>query len=377
MADRDSAQGGTQFPSGSAARDEAVVLLIPAYRPSPTLPELVREIRDTDRFRSFRSIVVVDDGSGEQFRPTFAQLEGAEGVTVLRHAVNLGKGAALKTGFNHILLNFPQAAGVVTADADGQHAVDDILQVARVLVEHPDDMVLGVRAFSGDVPLRSRLGNSITRSVFRFFTGVGIVDTQTGLRGWPQSFCRESLPVAINGYDFELECLLRAHHAGNGTLASVRQVPIKTIYLDNNQSSHFSPIRDSMRIYFVFIRYCGGSMMAALIDNVSFYFAHGLTNNIVISQIAGRLVATSVAFTVNRKLVFRSDARVLPSLTKYLALVTVMGFVSYGMLTYLHRVTGLPIIPCKLIAEGLLFLANFSIQRQVIFVRTRRNRYES
>jgi len=309
------------------------------------------------------AILVVDDGSGPEFATIFGQLAKHPQVVVLRHAVNLGKGAALKTGFNHFLLASPDAVGVVTADADGQHAADDILQVARELVAYPDQMVLGVRDLTGRVPWRSRLGNGLTRRIFQVFTGANIVDTQTGLRGWPRLACLESLPIAINGYDFELECLIRAHRG-------VRQVPIKTIYLDDNRGSHFNPIRDSMRIYFVFARYCGASLMTALVDSLIFSLVYRATENVAVSQVSGRAVATGIAFTMARNLVFQSHTSVAKGFLKYLTLVVVMGFVSYSMLNLLHRTTGLPLLPSKLIAEGLLFLANFSIQRQLVFARS-------
>jgi glycosyltransferase involved in cell wall biosynthesis/SAM-dependent methyltransferase len=347
-----------------------VVLLIPAYRPAEVLPELISELLNTDQDGAIHSILVVDDGSGQEFAPIFAELASLPRVMLLRHAVNLGKGAALKTGFNHFLLAFPDAAGVVTADADGQHAVEDILNVARELSEHPDDLILGVRAFAGEVPLRSRVGNALTRRIFQLFTGANIVDTQTGLRGWPRALCAESLPIAINGYDFELECLMRAHHGRNGSI-SVRQAPIKTIYLNNNQASHFNPIRDSMRIYFVFLRYCGASLIAAIVDSLIFSLVLRSTGDVVVSQIAGRAVALAIAFVIARNLVFHSDTSVVKGFLKYVTLVAVMGFVSYSMLSYLHRTTGMPLLACKLMAEGLLFLANFSIQRQLVFVRSK------
>jgi glycosyltransferase involved in cell wall biosynthesis len=376
-ASSDENTGSSTVASAESVPMKSVVLLIPAHRPSAVLPQLIEEIRTADRLGQLQSIIVVDDGSGPEFRPTFAAVEAQKGVTVLRHAVNLGKGAALKTGFNHALLAFPDAAGVVTADADGQHAADDILRVAQALSENPHEMVLGVRGFSGNVPLRNRLGNGITRRVFQAFTGVRIADTQTGLRGWPQSSCRECLPIAINGYDFELECLLRAHNSIGTTSASIRQVPIKTIYLDQNRNSHFNPIRDSMRIYFVFIRYCGASILSAIIDSLFFYLVYSAAGNLLASQVTGRAVATAVAFVVNRKLVFHSDANVAASLAKYLTLVSATGFVSYSMLSYLHQIIGFPVIPSKLIAEGLLFIANFSIQRQIVFVRSKLSRSDS
>jgi putative flippase GtrA len=286
----------------------------------------------------------------------------------VKHAVNLGKGAALKTGFNHIFVNDPETAGIVTADADGQHAVPDILRVAERLANEPDRLVLGVRAFDGRVPLRSRFGNTLTRYIFRLFTGLTVGDTQTGLRGWPRPYCLGSLPVPINGYDFELECLMKANSHGNS--AGIAQVPIKTLYLDENKSSHFNPIRDSMRIYFVFLRYCGVSVLAAILDSLTFYLTFAAAGNIALSQVLGRSVAVAVAFVIARNVVFRSDTDVIRSLVKYLSLVILMGIVSYAMIDFLLERFRLPALAAKLIAEGLLFIANFAIQRELVFLRS-------
>src|ERR1039457_904582 len=90
------------------------VVLIPAYRPSPGLVDLVSDLSA----RGMRAILLVDDGSGPEFREIFDQAAQISGVQVLRHAVNLGKGAALKTGINRALCAFPDLTGIVTADAD-------------------------------------------------------------------------------------------------------------------------------------------------------------------------------------------------------------------------------------------------------------------
>jgi len=348
-----------------------IVLLIPAYRPSAILPDLVEAVMAEDRQGTICGTVVVDDGSGPEFRDIFELLQARERVTVLRHAVNLGKGAALKTGLNYALVSFPETAGVVTADADGQHAVTDILNLGRILGENPEQITLGVRVFDLDVPLRSRLGNVLTRFVFRTFTGMRLTDTQTGLRAWPRWYCEASLSIPINGYDFELECLLLAHKAMAHRAVSIRQESIKTIYLDGNSSSHFNPIRDSMRIYFVFLRYCGAAVMAAIVDSFTFYAVVSNTGNMVAGQIAGRVLAIALAFVVARNVVFRSDTNVFTSLAKYLTFAALMGVISYGILNYLRVKLGIPAIFAKMIAEGLLFVANFSIQRQIVFARSK------
>src|SRR5947209_5909694 len=136
-----------------------LAVVIPAYRPSAGLIELVRNLTA----KPLPAIVVVDDGSGPEFREIFDRLSEFPNVRLLRHAVNLGKGAALKTAFNYVLCEFPDLTGVVTADADGQHHPDDIERVAAKLEEHPDALVLGAREFCGNVPSRSTIENAATR----------------------------------------------------------------------------------------------------------------------------------------------------------------------------------------------------------------------
>jgi len=133
--------------------------------------------------------VVVDDGSGPEFAKLFQRVEQLRNVRLLHHAINLGKGAALKTGINFALTNWPTTTGVITADADGQHSPADIVAVARELKRYPQALILGARRFGGPVPLRSWLRNTLTRQIFRVATEKSFTDTQTGLRGWPRSAC--------------------------------------------------------------------------------------------------------------------------------------------------------------------------------------------
>ena len=212
------------------------VLLIPAYQPGQALVDIVRELTGT----MFAAIVVVDDGSGPNYRSIFDRLLRFDTVHVLRHAVNLGKGAALKTGINFILLEYPDLAGVVTADADGQHDPADILSVACRFMVSPKALVLGTRTFASDVPLRSRLGNSITRYAMRLAVGHRLSDTQTGLRAIPRGLLERLLRVAAPGYEFELEMLIAARHPA----LEVVEQSIRTIYNPGNPSSHFQPLRD-------------------------------------------------------------------------------------------------------------------------------------
>src|ERR1700678_739874 len=141
----------------------AFAVLIPAYKPGPEFPVLVEGLIRLGVER----IVIVDDGSGVWFRSRFDEAAAHPQVLVCRHAINLGKGAALKTGINAILCDNPDIAVIVTADADGQHAPEDILAVAHAAAAHPGALVMGARQFSERVPLRSRLGNNATKIVMR------------------------------------------------------------------------------------------------------------------------------------------------------------------------------------------------------------------
>jgi len=137
-------------------------------------------------------------------------------------------------------------------------------------LEHPEDYVLGVRDFSTlevKIPWRSRFGNNLTEKVFKFFTGTPLKDTQTGLRVYPKDFMREALSIKPDRYEFELEALLRYYRCGMGT---IRQVPITTVYEENNPSSHFNPIKDSIRIYAVFFKFIGASVISSVIDFIIF-----------------------------------------------------------------------------------------------------------
>ena len=184
-------------------------------------------------------VVIVDDGSGPAYRDVFTRVAELPGVRVLRHAVNLGKGAALKTAMNHVLCALSAAIGIVTADADGQHHSEDVLRVAEALASNPEALLLGCRGFDRDVPLRSRFGNVLTRGVMHALLGRNLTDTQTGLRGIPAAFLPTLLRLETGGYEFELEMLIAAHQFS----LPLVEVPIRTIYEPGNRPSHFNPHR--------------------------------------------------------------------------------------------------------------------------------------
>jgi len=344
-------------PSAAATRATVVV---PAYNPDGAV--LLRLIRELEQ-RGVRRFIVVDDGSDATHRPAFSPLAELEGVTLLRHAVNLGKGAALRTAFNEFLNRSPDGI-VVTVDADGQHACEDVQAVIEAAVAHPGELILGRRKGEARQPLRSRLGNAMTRSIFHLISGAAIADTQTGLRAWPRALLETSLQSSKAGYDFEMEALLSAIQQK----IRWREIDIQKLYFDENKSSHFNPIWDSLLIYWVLVRFCMGSLVVAGIDYVLFFFVYRATHEIGTSIAVSRSGAAVLAFLIAKNLVFRdTDRRIVPQFAKFVALVAFLGVLSVMLTSALVANFGIPAIAAKALAEGSLLVVSFTVQRHLVF----------
>ncbi|HYL38980.1 MAG TPA: glycosyltransferase [Bryobacteraceae bacterium] len=335
-------------------------ILIPAFRPGAALPSLVEKLLEA----GVPAVVIVDDGSGPGSREIFERCAALAGVHILRHETNLGKGAALKTGLRYILEVFP-GCGVVTADADGQHAPEDIIQVARALEQNPGCLVLGCRHFDQHVPVRSRIGNLCTRALARVILGEVVQDTQTGLRGLPAKLLPYLPELSSNGYEFELDVLIASKHLGLG----IREEKIQTIYAPGNPTSHFNPLRDSMKIYFVLFRFSLLSLLTAALDNLVFFFAYRTTASVLAAQAMSRSVAVLFNYTAARRAVFLSHQRHKIVFPKYILVVVASGAASYGLIRLLMYLFAIPPMLAKLSAESLLFAASFVLQRDFVFTQ--------
>ncbi len=342
-----------------------IAVLIPAFEPDDRLVSLVEWLSASP----FAAVVVINDGSGPRYDQYFDAVQTLPKVHLLRHAVNLGKGAALKAGLNHVLCACPECRGVVTADADGQHHPEDILKVAQRLYANPRKLVLGVRDFSSTVPLRSRLGNQLTRAIMYLVTGQDISDTQTGLRGIPRSLMLRLLKIPAIGYQFELEMLITCKH----NCRAIVEETIRTIYIDGNDSSHFNPLLDSIRIYFTLFRFSIISIFTAILDNVTFYFMLRSSVALGLAQITGRLAALLFNYSASRKAVFLSHQSHRKLFPKYLCVVIGSGLVSYGLIRYLTSSLSFSVIPAKLLVESTLFVFNFAVLRDFVFTKHRDN----
>ena len=216
------------------------VLLIPSLNPPKESLDRMCQMK-----RFFRDVVVVNDGSSKCYDRFFSALS-RNGLVVRYHHTNRGKGDALKTGFSYIKEHFP-GRDVVTADSDGQHTIKDILAVSeklRFLGEK--SIVLGKRNIVGsNAPIASKGGNSLTSFFIEALFKRNIVDTQSGLRGIGNKLIGIAMEIDGNRYEYETAFLLYCLKER----INIEQIPIETVYENNNKGSHFHKLRDSYLIY--------------------------------------------------------------------------------------------------------------------------------
>lgn len=216
----------------------ANIILVPAYEPDNRLVKLV-----TDLSKEGFDIVVINDGSGPFYKEIFDKCKDSS--TVISYDVNEGKGYALKTGLKYIKDNYEGNYIVVTMDCDGQHTIIDAKKLIRECQSDRKNLYLGKRIRSDKTPFRSRLGNSITRFVFKLVSGLDVYDTQTGLRAFSDELTNYLLEIEGNRFEYEMNVLLSCAK----DKVKIKEVEIETIYIDNNSGSHFNGIKDSYRIY--------------------------------------------------------------------------------------------------------------------------------
>ncbi len=338
------------------------IALIPAYQPTDQLLLLLQEAKS----KGFQ-LVVIDDGNDKSLNEIFASAVWFG--TVLHHEQNMGKGQAIKTGLSYIQNHFPADCIIVTMDADGQHRAADAQKICQAAQDHPDTLVLGSRKLREHVPVRSRLGNTVTRFVYRISTGQRVWDTQTGLRAFSARLIPQLLSIPGERYEYEMNVLLTCSRIA----IPILEEEIETIYIDGNASSHFDTVKDSWRVYKEILKFSAASLISFLVD-YGLYSAltlctSGLGNapSILISNIGARIVSASVNYTINRKLVFQSKANVVRSAVQYAALAAGILIGNTVVLSVLADYLGVNRYAAKLITELLCFLMSWLVQRKVIF----------
>ena len=345
-----------------------IPVVIPAYEPDEKLLGLLGELKK----EGIAPVIVVDDGSGPKYRKLFDRAEKEFGAKVLRHAVNLGKGRALKTAFNECLQSSGEIIGCVTADSDGQHTAASIRKCMEAMREHPLALVLGCRNFDQkDVPARSAFGNKLTRQVLQYLAGVSVSDSQTGLRGIPRGLMARLMNVSGERFEFETNMLLEAKAAS----VPILEVKIPTIYLEKNKRSHFRPVQDSIRIYGMFGKFLFSSLSSSVLDLLLFSLFCALfrgrtllyADYIVLSTVAARVLSAVYNFGINYRVVFQSGAAVWKSALKYFLLAALQMGCSAFLVSLIYSFTGGWEIAVKIPVDVALFFLSFWIQREAVY----------
>ena len=350
-----------------------IVVIIPSLDPDDKLLEVIRGVKA----QGFTDILLVDDGSASENQHYFSEAETQYQCNVLHHPMNLGKGRALKTAFAWVTEHRQNVRGCVTIDGDNQHHPEDIRACVVRMAEVPDNaLILGVRDFDApNVPPKSRFGNKCTSFVFKAFCGLRVSDTQTGLRVFPMKLLPLMLETDGERFEYETNMLLVCKHAG---IPIVEQT-IRTIYIDENKKTHFHPIKDSLRVYGIILRFFFSSICSFLIDFGLFNLFYWLLRSVWqisastsqwIATIAARIISSLFNFTMNRKAVFHSKAPLTVTAVKYYTLCVLQMLCSAGLLALLSKLLGdggLLVALLKLLVDTVLYFVSFRIQQDWVF----------
>lgn len=351
---------------------EENVLVIPSLDPDENFLNLLEEFKNKIAQEKINmSIVIVNDGSSKNFNNLFEEIKNKD-ITVLQHSVNLGKGRALKTAFNYILNEAKNLKSVVTADSDGQHLIEDIILCLKCSNENQNTLILGTRNFmtsknlkeKNKIPFRSKVGNIATSLVFKYLLGLKISDTQTGLRAFSKEQVKDFLTVKGERFEYETNMLIDNKNLGY----KFKEVPINTVYIKNNESSHFNPIRDSITIYLLFFKYIAASLLSFILDISLFGIFKSFKFTIINATVFARILSSIVNYSLNKNKVFKSFNK--ESLIKYYILVIIQMFISGYSVKFLHRIfVNKNIIFLKIVIDLVIFAVNYYIQREWVFKR--------
>lgn len=337
-----------------------MVLVIPAYNPDYHLLDTLKSLKETLNNR----MIIVNDGSVNNSEVIFK--EASKYGVILTHKVNKGKGAAMKTAMKYILENMKNENGVIFVDADNQHKAHDVKRMIDAFNNNKDSLILGCRVFDlKQVPIRSRIGNKITRTIFKLYTHVYVSDTQTGLRCISTKYIPYLLKIEGNRFDYEMNMLVNVCKKK----INITEVPIDTVYEDKkNSTSHFKVFKDSFLIYKVFLKFIIVSISSFALDYILFLlFTLLLGKNgifVILSNVFARLISASFNYILNKNIVFKGENKSLPKYILLCLAILIMNSTLLYLLTNLINI--IPWI-AKIIVEVFLFLISFNLREKYVF----------
>ena len=347
-------------------------IIIPSLDPTDTLLHIVTELIES----GFDDILIVNDGSESRYRELFETLGKLEECTVLTHAENKGKGAALKTAFEFFIQHRQGKLGVITADSDGQHLTSDIVKCAYAMIDTCQPVIMGVRDFTKDgIPARNLFANKVVTLALRLLFGVKLRDSQTGLRGIPAKHIPLLLQIAGNRFEYETNMLIELER----NRVPFLEVEIETIYAKGVMyQTHYRPLADSAIIFSRIFRYSLSSILSFLVDISIFWVAIRFFSdyfgsfNILFATVIARVVSSFINFNANRSLVFMHKEGYVKQLWHYYALACMIMLMSASALWVLAQLSGTGssawvLSLLKILVDVTLFSASYHIQRIWVF----------
>jgi len=223
----------------SISESDKICILIPAYNAQETLGSVLKKIKPLKM-----DTIVVSDGSSDETK----RVASENGAHLLEHPLNLGKGAALQTGFRYILQKDYQL--IITLDADGQHDPSEIPSLLKIFQSVKPDILIASRAAEfGRMTFLRRFWNRLGVKAVARLCHSDITDSQSGFRLIRSKVLKE-ISLSTSRFETELELLIKACKKG----FSVLSVPINTQKIDGTVSSHFRPVVDTWMVCKLFLR---------------------------------------------------------------------------------------------------------------------------
>ncbi len=334
--------------------DPKVTAIIPCYNTSRACIDVVRRA-----FAHADRVIAVDDGSTDDTLEALRET----GCEIVQLPVNQGKGVALRHGFEAALAG--DCDYVVTLDGDGQHLPEEIDGLVARAEETGADLVVGVRRIA-KMPVRSQFGNLWTRWLYRAQTGTKLPDTQSGYRVLRAAALRRLMDrVRWARFETEMDMLFKARRLG----MQVATAPISTVYIDANRLTKFRTLTDSMRVFFVVLRYAAAGVSAAVLEFVLFsMMVLGHPERYLWALPIARAVSLVTHYLMSRFFAFRVGRRIGPAELGSYALVAALNLAgSYAFLYVLITLGGLNAILSKAISQTILFVLTFVLLQRFTF----------
>jgi len=362
-----------------------VCILIPTFNPDEKLPRYIESLINS----GFKQIIIVNDGSDSRSLHIFNKIKLIEennaadtDIFIYEHAVNLGKGRALKNGINYYLIHlrdrYSGCMGIITVDSDGQHLVEDVNKLSTIIENEDSGLILGCRDFTlNSVPPKSRFGNQMTKVVMKLLFGRKISDTQTGLRGFSNKVLGGGM-IELYGERFEYETNVLIDCIKKNI--PIKEITINTVYENNNSGTHFRPIVDSLKIYRLifrqFFNYMAVSLSSFLVDCTLFWILCRLlpqpdgnisSSGIWIATAGARCVSSIYNYFMNKFVVFGHREKEIRTLIQYFILCITIMLASAFSVSMLYSLLKINEVLIKCAADTVLFCISYFVQDRIIF----------